>query len=471
MKMVKSLLLGSAAGLVAVAGAQAADLPVKAKPVQYVKICSLYGAGFYYIPGTDTCIKVGGYMRAEVDVNAGGSFSVPAVLNLNNRNAFFQDWRTRAALTVDTRSQTEYGTLRSYWFISATDDDSGFVNSGNGAPGNGTASGAYNRIYAPAGFIQWAGFTVGKTDSFFDFDTQPYTNSSAYWSTANGGNGYEQFAYTAQFGNGISASLALQNADATRLGIANGPVAATTGTFGATQPYANQGWPDVVANVRIDQAWGGAQIAGELHQVRAQDTGGVYGVLGNHPGDATGWALGGGLKFNLPMLGKGDYVMGSVNYSTGIIDNVGANEGATASGGQIVTKGYPVTSAAVGVLADAVIVPGNTLDLTKTFVITAGYEHFWNPQWKTSLWGDYGQVHFDAAASAVLFPAGGSASWSLWQMGSRTTWTPVQNLDLSVEVMYNSMRGAGYAGAVSGLTASNENWVSGIFRVQRNFWP
>ena len=45
MKMVKSLLLGSAAGLVAVSGAQAADLPVKAKPVEYVKICSLYGAG------------------------------------------------------------------------------------------------------------------------------------------------------------------------------------------------------------------------------------------------------------------------------------------------------------------------------------------------------------------------------------------------------------------------------------------
>ena len=65
MKMVKSLLLGTAAGLVAAAGAQAADLPVKAKPVQYVKICSLYGAGFYYMPGTDTCIKVGGYVRAE----------------------------------------------------------------------------------------------------------------------------------------------------------------------------------------------------------------------------------------------------------------------------------------------------------------------------------------------------------------------------------------------------------------------
>jgi hypothetical protein len=45
MKMVKSLLLGSAAGLMAVAGASAAELPVKAAPVEYVKICSLYGAG------------------------------------------------------------------------------------------------------------------------------------------------------------------------------------------------------------------------------------------------------------------------------------------------------------------------------------------------------------------------------------------------------------------------------------------
>src|SRR5712692_10507381 len=70
MKMVKSLLLGSAAGLVAVAGAQAADLPVKAKAVEYVKVCSLYGAGFFYIPGTDTCIKLGGYLRIDTTFNA-----------------------------------------------------------------------------------------------------------------------------------------------------------------------------------------------------------------------------------------------------------------------------------------------------------------------------------------------------------------------------------------------------------------
>ena len=71
MKMVKALLLGTAAGLVAVAGAQAADMPVKAAPVQYVKICSLYGDGFYYIPGTDTCLKLGGYLRVQAEYNAG----------------------------------------------------------------------------------------------------------------------------------------------------------------------------------------------------------------------------------------------------------------------------------------------------------------------------------------------------------------------------------------------------------------
>ena len=61
-------LLGTAAGLALAGGAQAADLPVKAKPVEYVKICSAYGAGFYYIPGTDICLRVGGYVFVETGV-------------------------------------------------------------------------------------------------------------------------------------------------------------------------------------------------------------------------------------------------------------------------------------------------------------------------------------------------------------------------------------------------------------------
>src|ERR1700726_3797548 len=73
MKMVKSLLLGTAAGLVAITGAQAADLPVKAKPVEYVKVCSLYGAGFWYVPGTDTCLKIGSFVRVQTSFNTDSS--------------------------------------------------------------------------------------------------------------------------------------------------------------------------------------------------------------------------------------------------------------------------------------------------------------------------------------------------------------------------------------------------------------
>ena len=70
MSTIRNLILNSVATLAVVGGAQAADLPVKAKAVEYVKVCSLYGAGFYYIPGTDTCIRLGGYLRADVAINS-----------------------------------------------------------------------------------------------------------------------------------------------------------------------------------------------------------------------------------------------------------------------------------------------------------------------------------------------------------------------------------------------------------------
>src|SRR5262245_22244214 len=78
MKTVRNLVLSSGAGLMTLGGAQAADLPVKAKAVEYVKVCSLYGAGFFYIPGTDTCIKLGGYFRADVTFNGGAAHGQPS---------------------------------------------------------------------------------------------------------------------------------------------------------------------------------------------------------------------------------------------------------------------------------------------------------------------------------------------------------------------------------------------------------
>src|SRR5262250_3138006 len=157
MKMVKSLLLGSAAGLVAVAGAQAADLPVKAKPVEYVKICSVYGAGFFYIPGTDTCIKIGGWVRAEYTFQTGTGdqpfFSGGAGRN-NRIDSNEYNIRARWVTSIDVRTQTEYGTLRAY-------TRAGFQTT--------TGETTQGRIYTERAFIQFAGFTFGKSQSYFDF--------------------------------------------------------------------------------------------------------------------------------------------------------------------------------------------------------------------------------------------------------------------------------------------------------------
>ena len=85
MTAMKGLLLGTAAGLFAVASAQAADLPVKAKPVEYVKVCTLYGAGFFYVPGTDTCLKIGMYLRFDQFYGAGN----PGGYYMSNTSAQF----------------------------------------------------------------------------------------------------------------------------------------------------------------------------------------------------------------------------------------------------------------------------------------------------------------------------------------------------------------------------------------------
>ena len=107
--------------MIAVAGAQAADMPVKAKPAEYVKICTLYGAGFYYIPGTDTCIKIGGYVRFQTDLHGGGGGIVDGSFPQANQARFTRDltndinYRVRGVVTFDARTQTDYGTLRSYF--------------------------------------------------------------------------------------------------------------------------------------------------------------------------------------------------------------------------------------------------------------------------------------------------------------------------------------------------------------------
>src|SRR3954462_12206114 len=140
----KGLLLGSAAALLAVGGAQAADLPVKAKAVEYVKICSLYGAGFYYIPGTDTCIKLGGYLRAEVALNTNSVYGISngSPAGAHNRLSNYYTARAREDLNIDTRTATEYGVVRTFF-------DATFSWTTDSYAGNAAAPGS--TVYSPIG--------------------------------------------------------------------------------------------------------------------------------------------------------------------------------------------------------------------------------------------------------------------------------------------------------------------------------
>jgi len=458
-----------------------------------VKICSLYGAGFYYMPGTDTCIKIGGFVRAEVDVNAGGSFSVHQSGAFGGpADAGLQLWRTRAGVTLDTRSQTEYGTLRSYFVLAATSDFDGSGNTSLGtsasitgatAPGvvlspgtyggtgvgnnpGGAGRAPYTRQWSNAAFIQFAGFTAGKTGSFFDFDLQPYSNQTNFWSSNMAGGGITVFAYTAQFGNGLSASISAEDAAVRRQSITATNVVVPSAATPTLAQYGNVQSPDIVGNLRIDQAWGSAQVMGAYHQVFEVNQ--LTAAAAQTSTSATGYAFGAGLKFNVPMLGKGDYVLGQFTYSKGANQYAGSN-----MNGGFADTNSDATVAYAGQSFDAVVTPGGGLDLTTAWSVTAGYEHFWNSQWKTSLYGAYGQVSYSDAATAVIRPAtagaGTSANWDYWQVGSRTTWTPVANLDLSLEAMYNHLDGA-YTSTATGAFGDH-SWVSGIFRVQRNFYP
>jgi len=525
MKMVKSLLLGSAAGLVAVAGAQAADLPVKAKPVEYVKVCSIYGVGFFYIPGTDTCIKIGGWVRFEMDFNAAGSHStyVSGGPGRNNRlDSQDVTMRDRWVISNDIRTQTEYGTLRAYTragFDWTTPEENG------------------GRFYVERAFIQFAGFTFGRSQSYFDFffGAMQYTGYLG-GVTSTGAPGTDLAAYTATFGNGFTATIAIEDASKRRNGIWDagtdvlsigsipGPIVVAAGGTVAGAGSSNVGdfaaaqVPDIVGSLRVDQAWGSAQIAGALHQVR----GGFYGnnvtpggagpaqYTGLAPADKWGYALMGGLVINLPWA-KGDqfyvegvYSVGALGYTAlnnapGVYTTLQRFNGANAAAGWGLDGIFGNLSAGPGLI-------GSGLELTTTWAISAGIQHYWTPALRSSLFGGYQVVDFNSAATAMFCSgantpvrnlaganpvafnnvaglAGCNPDFKWWGVGSRTIWNPVPNLDIGVEIVYvkvetshdaglTRLSFAGAGGRSAGLYApSSEEVWSGIFRVQRNFWP
>lgn len=488
MKMVKSLLLGSAAGLVAVAGAQAADLPVKAKAVEYVKVCSAYGAGYFYIPGTDTCLKIGGYAHFDTYVNSTGTFRPNAVFpgaaaGFNGPGAGslafpFRDdddadylTRVRGVVDFDARTQTDYGTLRSYVRFGAE------WNSQSGA-----GSSANNGLYFERAFIQFSGFTFGYTQSFFDLGTNymmttPFAGSNT-WTTT--------MAYTAQFGNGFSASIALEDAANRTTGVqATNPGAVTslnwgvaglnpwlgagaTGSLGYANWQAGQVAPDIVANIRLDQAWGTFMVSGALHQVNALEFASVP-FAGASSTDNWGWAVGVTTEIKTPFIAAGDSLLLQFNYADGAINYAGmsANTQGTASGwGNIKVGSNGSLSGAYVPLADAVRTNAfGDYSNSTAWALQGQFRHFWTPGLRSIVYGGY--VDYSPANSTVIASTGAK----LWQVGTDLVWSPVKNLDLGAEVLYTKVDSGTDLQAISttGVVGGSVDVWSGGIRAQRNF--
>ena len=124
---------------------------------------------------------------------------------MNNRFTNNHWWRIRGYITADARNQTEYGTVRGYLAVGLSTNTTG-------------VDGASNQFDANRAFIQWAGFTFGRAQSFFDFFSQAALGYLGFTPNSDTGDGgKEVFAYTAQFGNGFSGSISAESRRTTQI--------------------------------------------------------------------------------------------------------------------------------------------------------------------------------------------------------------------------------------------------------------
>ncbi|MEH6950411.1 porin [Nitrobacter sp. NHB1] len=483
MNLMKSLFLGSAAGLVAMTGAQAADLPLKAKAVEYVKVCSLYGAGFYYIPGTDTCLKLGGYLRADMGVNTNGvqTGNTGGLGGARNRLSNDFTWRARANLNIDTRTATEYGVVRTYFDANYTWTSGGYSGTGattyDGSVNGGVSGGQLGLNFA---FIQFAGFTMGKAVSLFSTPWGAYPGNIYDGLVGGGGTtsqGVNQFAYTAEFGNGVSASVGVQDPSAYyQAGINNLAVAGPFG-YGASD-YAGTKAPDVVGQIRVDQAWGLFQASVAAHDNNAAYYAGPLGQLNNGPGDKWGWAGQLGLQIKNIPTGPGDTINVSGVYTNGAT-RYNFQELAGTAGANTIYTG--VTGVGFGFAPDAVFDTGGQLQLVSTWGVRGAFNHNWNAYWSSSVFGAYASVRYTGAAKTAMCGLGGTVSrlislggtcnpdYNIGQVGANLRWTPVRNLTFTTEAVY-SMLDQKYAGTVNAANAGLAKPAGDYTLKDQNTW-
>ncbi len=446
MTLIKSILLGSAAGIVVVASAQAADLPTKkAAPVaEYVKICNVGGITGWTLPGSDTCVKFSGYITGQfvggnlnthyrygdvdtfLGVNAAqfNPFPVPASLvnpitgvpvvgsahgwSQVNQRVLIQDnggtwardetgWTTRANFGFDFASNTAYGPLIGHFDINA-DSGSGLDNTGTTAVLN-------------TGYLTWAGITAGMAPSFYSFVGGGPNWANFFSADRKGYNQPDLLAYTASFGGGFSATLSAENPQAgargngTQMGFPNNGLVGANNAVGSPLDitYGGVRWPDFVGALHVTQGWGEAQLSGVVHNVNVRAIGvgagdfynnafdcGILGIApcnGEH--NQTGWGIDAGVKVLLPQFGAGDFFLLTGAYTQSAVWYSGLPDGmwGPPEMGAVNGNGQPMY------MADAYFNPlTNQWSKPTAWSIQAWLEHHFTPQFYLDLLGGYGEL-------------------------------------------------------------------------------
>ncbi|MFD9901694.1 porin [Mesorhizobium sp. UC22_110] len=244
---IRTLLLGSTAALIAVSGARAADAVVVAEPepAEYVKICDVYGAGYFYIPGTETCLRVGGYVRYDASLGDRGTFDGAKTNDrLNGKEQDTWGKNTRFTLKTWTGQETELGTLKTY-----TETRFNFGND------NSNADARNKNVSLNFAWIQLGGLRVGKDESAYDTFIGYAGNVIQDTIVPYGEFDTNLISYTFDAGNGFSAIVSLEQGSGSydtfvKDGAGNWVPGIVDNTIDS---YA----PNVVVGAKYSQGWGG----------------------------------------------------------------------------------------------------------------------------------------------------------------------------------------------------------------------
>ncbi|TGQ66754.1 porin [Mesorhizobium sp. M00.F.Ca.ET.186.01.1.1] len=297
---IKSLLLGSAAALIAVSGARAADAVVVAEPepAEYVKICDVYGAGYFYIPGTETCLRIGGYVRYDIGGGDVGSFDGAKTRDVQDGTEK-ETWRKKARFTLKTWTgqETELGTLKTY-----TETRFNFGNRNGYATTSGNPAGN-SGVSLNFAWIQLGGLRVGKDESAFDTFIGYAGSVIQDTLVPYGGFDTNVVQYYFDAGNGFSAVASLEEG---------------SGKVGTIDSYV----PHVVGGVKYTQGWGAItgvvaydsnyeEVAGKVRlDVKASDELSLFIMAGYGTDDNLSDP-----SYAIPASGRGFYKQWSGNWA------------------------------------------------------------------------------------------------------------------------------------------------------------